>query len=203
MKADKKLLNVLFIISVLTAVLSATILIIYFLPQKAEEPFFNPIPTVTIETPAKRSRTDQNEFCVKVSANSFESGTFPAASFSISFDKEKLEFLGIENGSVIADNNDSSAKWNFDADFSNESGKINVMYLDTTGGKYAFNNSFLNESENILFTLKFRLRETVENGDIIELSFDDAVFASNDEKNSLSLISKTLKTKNGRIVIGD
>ena len=55
----------------------------------------------------------------------------------------------------------------------------------------------------MLFRLKFKLRGSVQSGDIIEISFADAVFAASDEKDSLASVKNTLKTRSGRVVIGD
>lgn len=84
----------------------------------------------------------------------------------------------------------------------NDTGAINILYLDMTGGKYAFSKDLLGES-NALLLLNFRLRGSVRKGDILELSLDDAVFAAGDESRSLASNKGTLKTSNGRIVIGE
>ena len=86
---------------------------------------------------------------------------------------------------------------------SNESGKINLMYLDMSGGKYAFDKNLLAEEDNVVFRLKFRLRGSVRSGDVCELVVEDAVFAASDEEQSLAMTTKTLKAKNSKIVIGE
>ena len=85
----------------------------------------------------------------------------------------------------------------------NESGKINVMYLDMTGGKNAFVKELLAEDDNVVLRLKFRLRGSVRVGNVCDLIVEDAVFAASDETQSLAMTTNTLKIKNGKIVIGE
>ena len=61
----------------------------------------------------------------------------------------------------------------------------------------------LPDGDRVLFRLRFKLRGSVQSGDIIEISFADAVFAASDEKDSLASVKNTLKTRSGRVVIGD
>ena len=86
---------------------------------------------------------------------------------------------------------------------SNDTGLINLMYLDMTGGKNAFSRELLAEDYNVVLRLKFRLRGSVRPGDVLDLILEDAVFAASDEAQSLAMTMDTLKTKNGRIVIGE
>ena len=165
-------------------------------------------PAVIIETPDKMNADDREPFSLKLQLTSLTGDNYPAASFSIRFDPSKLEFLGIEEGNIVIKDIDSSSgmslpDWSVNVDRSNETGIINIMYLDMTGGKYAFTNELLQDTDNVLLLLDFRLRGAVRAGDIIELSLDDAVFASNDETQSLASTKSTLRTVNGRIVIGE
>ena len=165
------------------------------------------VPTVTIETPNKKSVSDREPFSLQVQLSALGEDSYPAASFSIGFDPSKMEFIGIDEGNVIISNSDneygvSLPEWNVNVKRANETGVINIMYLDMTGGKYAFSGELL-EDDNILFFLNFRLRGSVRAGDILELSLDDAVFAANDEQKSLASNKNTLKTVNGRVVIGE
>jgi hypothetical protein len=86
---------------------------------------------------------------------------------------------------------------------SNDTGLINILYLDMTGGRNAFTKELLAEEENILLRLRFRLRGSVRPGDVLDLIVDDAVFAASDETQSLAMTTDTLKVKNGRLVIGE
>lgn len=164
-------------------------------------------PAVTIETPDKMAANDHEPFSLELQLSTLKKERYPAASFSISFDPAKLEFLGIGEGNVLINNNENSSgtalpEWSVNVEQSNEVGVINILYLDMTGGRYAFSKELLQEKGNVILLLNFRLRGSVRKGDILELSLDDAVFAATDETKSLASISGTLKTANGRIVIG-
>lgn len=165
-------------------------------------------PTLTIETPQKISLSNTDEFALDVSISALGDTLYPAVSMSISFDSSRLEFLGVKEGNVfILSAEDSSGRqlpdWSCNAENSNAAGKINIMYLDLTGGKYAFSKDLLAEDDNVVLRLKFRLRGSVRAGDVLDLVLEDAVFAASDEIQSLAMTTETLKTKNGKLVIGE
>ena len=166
------------------------------------------VPTLMIETPQKLSASKRDEFVLDVTISDLGEARYPAMSMSVSFDVSRLEFLGIEEGNVFILNGENSLgqqlpDWSCDVKNSNETGMINIMYLDMTGGKYAFSKELLAEEDNVVLRLRFRLRGSVRNGDILELNFEDAVFAASNESESLAMTTDTLKTKNGRLVIGE
>ena len=168
-------------------------------------------PAVTIETPNKMSRSDRGEFTLDVTLSDLKEGElYPAASFSMNFDANKLEFLGLEEGNVLVPCEKKAngvvtelPKWGVNVERSNEIGQINVMYLDLTGGRQAFSKDLLPDGDRVLFRLRFKLRGSVQSGDIIEISFADAVSAASDEKDSLASVKNTLKTHSGRVIIGN
>ena len=166
------------------------------------------IPTLTIETPQKMSLSDTDEFTLEVTVSALGDALYPAASMSISFDSSRLEFLGVEEGNIFILSAESNSgqqlpDWSCNTQVCNETGMINIMYLDMTGGKYAFSKDLLAEDDNLVLRLKFRLRGSVRSGDVLDLILEDAVFAASDETQSLAMTLDTLKTKDGRIVIGD
>ena len=166
------------------------------------------IPTLTIETPQKMSLSDTDEFALDVTVSALGDALYPAASMSISFDSSRLEFLGVEEGNIFILSAESNSgqqlpDWSCNTQVCNETGIINIMYLDMTGGKYAFSKDLLAEDDNVVLRLKFRLRGSVRSGDVLDLILEDAVFAASDETQSLAMTTDTLKTKNGRIVIGE
>ena len=165
-------------------------------------------PVLTIETPQKISVSETDEFTLDVSISSLGEAIYPAASMSISFDSSRLEFLGVTEGYVFISNDESGVgqalpEWSVNPDQCNKTGKINIMYLDTTGGKNAFSKELLAEDDNVVLRLKFRLRGSMRSGDVCDLIFEDAVFASSDVTKSLAMTTGTLKVKNGKIVAGE
>lgn len=167
-------------------------------------------PAVTVETPNKMSQSDRDEFTLDVTLSDLRDGLYPAASFSINFDSNKLKFLGLEEGNVLVPCEKKAngavtelPDWGVNVERSNEIGQINVMYIDLSGGRRAFSKDLLPDGDRVLFRLRFKLRGSVQSGDIIEISFADAVFAASDEKDSLASTKNTLKTRSGRVVIGD
>ena len=163
---------------------------------------------LTIETPQKISKSMDEPLTLDVTISDLGEVLYPAMSASIGFDSSRLEFLGLEEGDVFVHDDKSSSgqklpEWSCNVEKSNESGKINLMYLDMSGGKYAFDKNLLAEEDNVVFRLKFRLRGSVRSGDVCELVVEDAVFAASDEEQSLAMTTKTLKAKNSKIVIGE
>ena len=165
-------------------------------------------PTLIVETPQKLSVSQTEEFTLDVTISQLGDARYPAMSMSIAFDSSRLEFLGVEEGNIfiLSDENSSGQKlpdWSCNVQNSNDTGSINIMYLDMTGGKNAFSKELLAEEDNVVLRLKFRLRGSVRPGDVLDLIVEDAVFAASDETQSLAMTTDTLKVKNGRLVIGE
>ena len=184
----------------------ALLLIIFLLFMESDNIIRDTVPTLTIKTPQKISIAETEEFTLDVTVSSLGDAIYPAASMSISFDPSRLEFIGVKEGNVFISNGDSEIPqklpdWSCNPEQSNKSGKINIMYLDTTGGKNAFSSELLSEDDNVVLRLKFRLRGSVREGDVYDIIFEDAVFAASDENQSLAMTRDTIKVKNGKIVI--
>ncbi len=165
-------------------------------------------PTLTIETPQKMSISETEEFSLDVTISSLGDSIYPAASMSISFDSSHLEFIGVEEGNVFITNISGETKellpeWSCNPIQCNKTGKINIMYLDTTGGKKAFTKELLSDKDNVVLRLRFRLRGSVRSGDVCDLIFEDAVFAASDETQSLAMTTGTLKVRNSKIIAGE
>lgn len=184
-------------------VLAAACVLAYFLLLPNEITFGQPV--LEVETPQKISLSQGGEFVLDVSISDLGEVIYPAASMSIAFDASCLEFLSVEEGNVFitGEGNRQLPDWSCNVPKSNESGLINIMYLDMTGGKYAFRRDLLAEEDNVLLRLRFRLRGSTRVGDAYELVVEDAVFAASDESQSLAMTTGTLKTKNGKIVTGE
>ena len=165
-------------------------------------------PTLIVETPQKLSISGTKEFTLDVTISDLGEVRYPAMSVSISFDSSRLEFLGVEEGNmfILSDENKTGQKlpdWSCNVQNSNDTGLINIMYLDMTGGRNAFTKDLLADDYNVVLRLKFRLRGSVRPGDVLDLIVEDAVFAASDETQSLAMTRDTLKVKNGRLVIGE
>ena len=166
------------------------------------------VPTLIVETPQKLSATGTDEFTLDVTVSNLGEARYPAMSISISFDSSRLEFLGVEEGNmfILSDENSTGQQlpdWSCNVQNSNDTGRINIIYLDMTGGRNAFTQELLAKDYNVVLRLKFRLRGSSRPGDVLDLIVEDAVFAASDETQSLAMTTGTLKTKNGRLVIGE
>ena len=166
------------------------------------------VPTLIVETPQKLSLSNTKEFSLDVTISDLGEARYPAMSMSISFDSSRLEFLGVEEGNIFILSEENSAgqqlpDWSCNVKNSNDTGLINIMYLDLSGGKNAFTRELLSEDYNVVLRLRFRLRGSVRPGDVLDLIVEDAVFAASDETQSLAMTTDTLKVKNGKIVVGE
>ena len=166
------------------------------------------VPTLIVETPQKLSATGTDEFTLDVTVSNLGEARYPAMSISISFDSSRLEFLGVEEGNIFilsdeSNNGQQLPDWSCNVQNSNDTGRINIIYLDMTGGRNAFTQKLLAKDYNVVLRLKFRLRGSSRPGDVLDLIVEDAVFAASDETQSLAMARDTLKVKNGRLVIGE
>ena len=190
------------IIGILTALIIAVLLFLYFYRTDPGTP------TLIVETPQKLSASQTSGFTLDVTVSALGEARYPAMSMSVSFDSSRLEFLGVEEGNIfiLSDENSTGQQlpdWSCNVQNSNDTGRINIMYLDMTGGKNAFSKELLAEDYNVVLRLKFRLRGSSRPGDVLDLIVEDAVFAASDETQSLAMTTDTLKVKNGRLVIGE
>ena len=165
-------------------------------------------PALIVETPQKLSASQTEEFSLDVTVSALGEARYPAMSMSIAFDSSRLDFLGVEEGNIfiLSDENSTGQQlpdWSCNVQNSNDIGLINIMYLDLTGGRNAFSKELLADDYNVVLRLRFRLRGSIRPGDILDLIVEDAVFAASDETQSLAMTTGTLKTKNGKLVIGE
>ena len=189
-------------------VLIAAVIVLLTQCNKRSELPISGEPTLIVETPQKLSVSQTEEFTLDVTISQLGDARYPAMSMSIAFDSSRLEFLGVEEGNIfiLSDENSSGQKlpdWSCNVQNSNDTGIINIMYLDMTGGKNAFTKELLADDYNVILRLKFRLRGSARPGDVLDLIVEDAVFAASDETQSLAMTTDTLKVKNGRLVIGE
>lgn len=188
-------------IGILVAVIAAVALLMMLRSEPIQGE-----PTLTVEIPQKISRSSTQTITLDVLISDLGDAIYPAASMSIRFDPSRLEFMGVQEGNVFVGNTENSIglalpEWSCNASASNETGQINILYLDMTGGDYAFRRELLAENDNVVLRLQFRLRGSVRAGDVMELVVEDAVFAAFDETQSLAMTTDTLKIKNSKMVI--
>ena len=174
-------------IGILVAVIAAVALLMMLRSEPIQGE-----PTLTVETPQKISRSSTQTITLEVLISDLGDAIYPAASMSIRFDPSRLEFMGVREGNVFVGNTENSIglalpEWSCNASASNETGQINILYLDMTGGDYAFRRELLAENDNVVLRLQFRLRGSVRAGDVMELVVEDAVFAAFDETQSLAM----------------
>ena len=112
-------------------------------------------PTLIVETPQKLSASQTDEFTLDVTISSLGDARYPAMSMSIAFDASRLEFLGVEEGNIfiLSDENSTGQQlpdWSCNVQNSNDTGLINIMYLDMTGSR----NAFTKELQPISFDIR-------------------------------------------------
>lgn len=142
------------------------------------------------------SKNNKNTFKLKLKMSQIPSNIYSSASFSISFDKNKVEFVDIEKGDILTYSSNSPS-WEYDVKASNKRGQVNIMYLDSTGGKESFTSkSIVEERKNNILILEFKLKDDVESGENISFKIKDAVFATvNGDKDNSSLSTKNKNIK--------
>lgn len=150
------------------------------------------------------SKNNKNTFKLKLKMSQIPSNIYSSASFSISFDKNKVEFVDIEKGDILTYSSNSPS-WEYDVKASNKRGQANIMYLDSTGGKESFTSkSIVEESKNNILILEFKLKDDVESGENISFKIKDAVFATvngDKDNSSLSTENKNIKFEDCNIKI--
>lgn len=169
-------------------------------------------PTLTLVPTAPLEVSNRDEFTVDVILSDLPKNIYPAASVTIGFDKNKLEFTGTKLGTMMTHGNTTIDKNSFDiplwacnVEKANQIGQINTMYLDMTAGKYSYSNEgFDNKSKNVVLRLGFKLKDSVVKGEVYNLTIHDAVIATvngDKERTSLATNQNTLRAKSSKIVI--
>lgn len=148
-------------------------------------------------------KEDKN-FTVDLKLSYLTSNIYPSSSFSIEFDKDKLELVDILEGDIVTFSN-KTPDWKYDVKSSNKTGIINVIYLDSSGGKDSFTSkSIQSEDKNTIVKLEFKLKNEIKSNDEINLKIKDAVFATIEgdmDNSSLSTKKNTMKIENCKIDI--
>lgn len=132
-------------------------------------------------------------------------GQYPAASFEITFNKNKLEFVGIRQGNLEISNTKTGEvtipEWQFHVEKANHTGVINTMYLDMTAEENPIDGTMIAENTDVLFRLVFRVKDSCNAGEKLELNTKQATFAAIDEANSLATYKSNISTPQGILLI--
>lgn len=128
-------------------------------------------------------------------------GNYPAASFQIDFDRNKLEFLEIRQGNIEINNIKTGEtlipEWSFSPESANNKGSIKTMYLDMTGEENPISGSLLNSDKDVLFRLVFRVKDSCNADETLTLVTNQATFAAVDESQSLAVNKNNIAAPNG------
>jgi len=189
---------------------SITIALIIFIVIKLMIVIQTPI--ITLMPPAPLEVLNRDEFTVDVILSDLPKNIYPAASLTLGFDKNKLEFTGTKLGTMmtygdttIDGNSMNIPLWECNIERANEIGQINAMYLDMTAGKYSYSEKgFDKEKNNVVLRLGFKLKDSVVKGDVYNIKIHDAVIATINgdvDKTSLATNQKTLRGNSCKIAI--
>lgn len=170
------------------------------------------VPSISLVSNNTININSKDEFDIAVILSSLPPNIYPAASISINFDKEKLEFTGVKKGTMqiygdkqLSGEDFNVPMWEFDKEVANTSGQINVMYIDKTAGRFAYNKyGFDNKLKNVVLSLKFKLKDGIKQGDKIPLDIDDAVFATingDEDSTNLSSLDNTLNINGCELLV--
>lgn len=175
-------------------------------------------PTLMLKEPEEKiSAQNREEIIIPVILSDLPDNIYPAASAAITFDKDKLEFIGCTIGTmkvyddyyegIDGEKKFKIPEWAFNAELANKEGEIRTMYLDATGEKNSYTlEGFKKEEQDMPFKLKFKLKDSVNPGDKLEIKFREAAFATitgGEDKTTLSTKEgyTKLKTKDAVIKI--
>ena len=159
-------------------------------------------PVLSLKSPTNEITYNyKDDIIIPVKLSTLPNDLYPAANVAVSFNKNKLEFVGIKLGTMESyDDYDKSKgekpnfkipEWIYNKDVANQEGIIKAMYLDTTAIKNAYNvDGFKKKEKDILFQLVFKLKDSVIPKDKIDINIEEATFATISDN-----FSNTLSTK--------
>ena len=147
------------------------------------------VPTLALKSPEGISYENRDEIIIPAVLSKLPDSSYPATSVSIKFDNNKLDFVGLTIGTMQTYNNYDETKgeepkykipqWVYNAEVANQEGEIRAMYLDTTAGKNAYTkDGFEKKTKDMPFKLVFKLKDSVIPNEKIEVSIEEAVFAT-------------------------
>lgn len=196
------------IAGVVAALVMIGILIVSALGSSVDEETGEP--SVTLMSPPPAVKSEKEEIIIDVVVSNLPDEIFPAASLSVEFPTDKLEFANVKAGTMMITNTVAQESveyqipsWEYDVPAANELGIVNTMYLDMTGGQCAYTrDGFIKGEKDILISLIFKLKEEAQAGDIYNVNIKDAVFATiDDEDTGLATNNNTLKAYPAKIMV--
>lgn len=132
-------------------------------------------------------------------------GQYPAASFEISFNKNKLEFIEIRQGNLEITNTKNGdvtiPEWQFHAENANHTGTISTMYLDMTAEENPIDGTLVEVNKDVLFRVVFRVKDSCNIGETLVLSTNQATFAAIDETESLATYKSNINAPEGTFIV--
>lgn len=175
-------------------------------------------PTLELQSPEEKiSAQNRDEIIIPAVLSELPDNSYPAASVAVTFDKDKLEFIGYTIGTMKCyDDYDKDSgeemklkipEWAFNAEVANKEGEARAMYLDATASKNSYCiEGFKKGTQDMPFKLKFKLKDSVNPGDKLEIKIKEAAFATLTGAEDKSTISTKdgygeLKTKDAIIKI--
>ena len=132
-------------------------------------------------------------------------GEYPAASFQIEFDKNKLEFLEIRQGNIEIWNKKTGEtiipEWQYNAENANRKGCISTMYLDMTAEDNPITGDNLTADSDVLFRVVFRVKDSCNDGEKLTLTTSQATFAAIEEADSIAIYKENINTPQGEYIV--
>lgn len=189
-KKNKKILKILVMLIIIAVIITLVTVTISDIIK----------PSLVLTSPKYVSISEGKEFTVSVELTSMPDEEYPAASISLDFDNDRMEFLRVEQGTLGVGKGDKFEipTWAFNAQRSNSIGSVNAMYMDvTTKDKAYIKDNFEENKENIVIKYVFKLKSSAREGDKYKFHISDAVFAKvggSEDKKSLATSEDKLNT---------
>jgi hypothetical protein len=155
--------------------------------------------TITLSSPEPMYADNRDEIVINALVSNLPKREYPAVSLSVHFDTNRLEFLGVRQGNMVIKGEGvyHIPIWSVDVEVSNRRGIVNTMYLDITGGDFPY----IVTDADTLIRLVFRLRDSIESGDVLYVTIEDAVFATVDVTESVAMSEGNLNVHHAQIVV--
>ncbi len=193
-KSKKNILPIILLILIIILLVSGISLIILNITKNSN------VPKLYMETNARLVAMSQEEFYIDINLSEFpEDSVYPASSFILAFDNDKLEFTGLRLGTMgVCDEsgqNLNTPTWECNTELSNQKATISAMYMDMTANDSSYRSKgYEKGSKDTMARVQFILKDSAVKGDELKFSFQDAVLASIDNS-SLSMVDETLDGK--------